>query len=75
MNLRNQHNELIQFVLDAAEREPAARRGRIYDALAEICGDPSDADRLKELAAQLRAADANCREFMFGFSRKTSVSQ
>ena len=28
------HTELIRFVLDAAEREPASRRARLYGALA-----------------------------------------
>lgn len=65
------HEFIIDFVLSRAATEPVPKRIRLYRSLAEFCGDEKEIKSLNEMADNLAAAEARCREFAFHFSQKS----
>lgn len=61
----NRHQKLLQFCLDKSADEPVALRTELYLALADICGNSTEAASLRSMAEVLQRADACCREFSF----------
>lgn len=66
--------QMMLFVMEQAEREPLARRVRIYRGLARLCGDAAEQKKLTALAMDLEKADSLCRELNFSFQQKTKDS-
>jgi hypothetical protein len=66
----NQHEKLVQFVLEQSAEQPLSRRISLYRSLAEIVGNQKDTLRLKRLAEELERADKRCAEFTFQFGVK-----
>jgi len=64
----NPHREVVEFVLEQAANQPIAKRSRLYRGLALFAGDDLLAPQLKQMAADLEAADHRCREFAFRFA-------
>jgi hypothetical protein len=56
--------DLHAFVLAESFRLPAARRARIYRALADIVGDEVAARELIQLAMDLEAIDRRSRQLL-----------
>jgi hypothetical protein len=57
----------MEFCLENAEQVPVSRRISLYRGLAEICGDLQEQKELRDMAADLEAAELRCREFRFNF--------
>jgi hypothetical protein len=66
--------ELVKFVLERAYEAPLHRRVRICRALADFCGDETEAGELQQLARELDNADRRCRGFAFKFASQFAVS-
>lgn len=56
--------DLHAFVIEASLSLPAARRARIYRALAEIIGDERTSLELQQMAEDLEAIDRRSRQLL-----------
>jgi hypothetical protein len=65
--MKTNHLEMMRVTLEASENLPAARRVKVLQGLADVCGDQIEAEKLRQQAAILAAADDLCREFNFNF--------
>lgn len=70
----NDHEHLIQTLLDHAVDLPLHRRIRVYRALAEVVGKEAERVKLLEMAGQLKNADSLCRDFNFSFQQATTAN-
>jgi hypothetical protein len=61
---------LFDFVLEKAADETAARRVRLYRALASVIGNESDAVTLVTLADDLEAIERKHRQLVLDFKRR-----
>lgn len=64
-NLRQNHAELVSFVIQHAGCLPAERRARVYRGLAEVCGEMEARTALHNLADAVEQTAVVCREFEF----------
>lgn len=65
--MKTNHLEMIRVTLEASEKLPAEQRSRVLLGVADICGDQTEAEKLRQQAALLQAAENLCREFNFSF--------
>jgi hypothetical protein len=65
--MKTNHLEMMRVTLEASEALPSARRAKVLLGLADVCGDQVEAEKLRQQAALLSAADDLCREFNFNF--------
>ena len=65
---------VVKYVLERSEDEPLVTRIKLYNALAEICGDEKEANHLARMAASLLEADQLCREFIFSEIQPPTVT-
>ena len=63
--MRNSKEILFKFVLSRLEGESARTRIEIYRALADYAGVDAEAERFREMADALEAADQKCLELHF----------
>lgn len=63
---------ITNYVLVKLVDEPVYLRIQLYLALADTCGDESEAKKFKELAAELSQSELRYREFAFNFAAKNS---
>lgn len=68
--IKRRHKKLIGFVLDKMASEPVGTRIDLYCALAEVCGDGIEAERMRGLASELGKADCACMEFNLSFKER-----
>lgn len=67
--MRNPITQLSIFVLDRIDNEPLAKRAALYQALATITGDETEAIRLNALAADCLAIEKKHLQLALDFKR------